>query len=326
MQRQPITMQHPPPRLSLHLASEMPPPLSAPTNQNSEPAFRPRRSPRLNPELDRVCAIKSPPRALALQSQKSIKMAWTYPLSLGYSQCLGAKVEPLSFASVCLEDLRNGDLEYLSTIEQLIDALPKTEDPASHFELLEHITPPGHQRLCHSMRAALWWLLPSDGEFRRASHSLHAEHASRQDHSEIWELYKLAQIDPRQDLTATRTRDNISGFGLSSPALQQPPTKPFSGLPSRPKLTSPYREAREAGRERPGIVYPLLPRSAHRDMRLQVDAALPEATAFDRGTHGVGHCGLQPDRGRTPARNLAATQTTLTPFPQATQESFYGSV
>ena len=75
--------------------------------------------------------------------------------------------------SVCVEDLRNGDLEYLSTIEQLVDALPKTEDPASRFALLGHVTPPGHQRLHHSMRVALWWLLPLDGEFRQASHSLH---------------------------------------------------------------------------------------------------------------------------------------------------------
>ena len=100
-------------------------------------------------------------------------MAQTYPLSLGYNQCLGAKQEPLSFSSVCLEDLRNGDKEYLSTIEQLVDALPKTEDPASHFTLRGHVTPPALQRLRHSMRAALCWLLPSDGEFRRASHSLH---------------------------------------------------------------------------------------------------------------------------------------------------------
>ena len=111
-----------------------------------------------------------------------------------------------------------------------------------------------------------------------------AGHASCQDHSEIWGLYKPAQIDPRQDLTAIRTRDNISGFGLSSSARQQPSTKPFSGLPSRPKLTSPYREAREAGRERPGIVYPLLPHAARPDTRLQVDTALPEAAAFDRGS------------------------------------------
>ena len=73
-------------------------------------------------------------------------------------------------------------------------------------------------------------------------------------------LYKPAQPDPRQDSTATLTRDNISGFGLSSPLLQ-PCTKPFSGLPSRRSMTSPTREAGDAVRERPGIVYPLLPRA-----------------------------------------------------------------
>ena len=85
-------------------------------------------------------------------------------------------------------------------------------------------------------------------------------------------------------MTATHSRDNISGFGLSSPALKQPSTKPFSGLPSRPQLTSPHREAGEAYRERPGIVYPLLPSAAHPDTRLQVEAALPEAAAFERRT------------------------------------------
>ena len=105
--------------------------------------------------------------------------------------------------------------------------------------------------------------------------------ASRQDHSEIWGLYKPAQTHPRQDLTATHSRDNISGFGLSSPALQQPSTKPFSGLPAR-RMTSPHREAGEADRERPGIVYPLLPRAALPDTRLLIDAALPKAAALDR--------------------------------------------
>ena len=64
---------------------------------------------------------------------------------------------------------------------------------------------------------------------------------SCQDHSEFWGLYKTAQTDPSQDLTATHSRVNISGFGLSSPALQQPYTKPFSGLPSRQFMTSPHR-------------------------------------------------------------------------------------
>ena len=69
---------------------------------------------------------------------------------------------------------------------------------------------------------------------------------SCQDHSEFWGLYKPAQTDPNQDSTATLSRVNTSGFGISSPALQQPSTKPFSGLPSRRLMTGPYREAGEA--------------------------------------------------------------------------------
>ena len=95
-------------------------------------------------------------------------------------------------------------------------------------------------------------------------------------------LSAIKHTDPRQDLTATHSRVNISGFGLSSPALQQPSTKPFSGLPSRPHLTSPHREAGETERERPGIVSPLLPRTARPDMRMMIDAALREAAALDR--------------------------------------------
>ena len=100
-------------------------------------------------------------------------MALTYPLSLPYNKCLGAKEDPYSYSSVYLEDLRNGDAEYLSTVQQLVEAIPKTLDPTSRFALRDQITPSGHQRLRHSMRAALWWLLPSDKDFRRAPSSLH---------------------------------------------------------------------------------------------------------------------------------------------------------
>ena len=130
----------------------------------------------------------------------------------------------------------------------------------------------------HSFTSFLLTQLPISATNQNAGPTSH------QDHSEFWALYKPAQSDPRQDLTATHSRDNISGFGLSSPALKQPSTKPFSGLPSRLKLTSPHREAGEAYRERPGIVYPLLPRAARPDTRLQVKAALPEAAAFERQT------------------------------------------
>ena len=46
-------------------------------------------------------------------------------------------------------------------------------DPTSRFALRAQVTPAGHQRLRSSMRAALWWLLPADGDFRRAPHGLH---------------------------------------------------------------------------------------------------------------------------------------------------------
>ena len=128
-------------------------------------------------------------------------------------------------------------------------------------------------------------------------------HASRQDHSEIWGLYKPAQTNPRQDLTATLTRDNISGFGLSSPAPQQPPTKPFSGSPARHLMIDPYREARDAEGERPGIIYLLLPRAARPDTQLQIDAALPEAAALDCRT------------GESPATRTAFGHAPITQTP-----------
>ena len=109
------------------------------------------------------------------------------------------------------------------------------------------------------------------------------ERTSCQDQSENLGLYKPATTDPRQDLTATQPKVNSSGFGLSSPALQQPFTKPFSGLPARQLMTSSYREAGEAVKERPGIVYPLLPRATRPDTRLFIEAAaLPESAALGR--------------------------------------------
>ena len=100
-------------------------------------------------------------------------MARTYPLSLAFNQCLGSKEDPYSFSSVHLEDLHSGETEYLVTVQQLMDAIPKTLDPAFLFALRGQVTPTGHQRLHHSMRAALWWLLPSDGDFRRAPNGIH---------------------------------------------------------------------------------------------------------------------------------------------------------
>ena len=49
-----------------------------------------------------------------------------------------------------------------------------------------------------------------------------SEHSFGLDRCEFSGLYKPAQIDPRQDLTATLSRVNSSGFGLSSLAPKQP--------------------------------------------------------------------------------------------------------
>ena len=157
---------------SSHPTSRKQPPIPAPAKQNSESVFRPRQSARLNPGMDQACAIKSPPGTLAPQSRPPTKMARTYPLSLGYNQCLGAKEDPFSFSSLCLEDLRNGDLEYLVTIEQLVDALQRRRpgiplrSPWPRHPSWPRAALPLHAS-CPLVVAAVGW------EFRRASHALH---------------------------------------------------------------------------------------------------------------------------------------------------------
>ena len=166
------TTASPAPQPATPVEIEMQPPATAPANQQPEADPRPRRSPRLNPEPGRVCAIKGPPGNPPHQSENPSRMAGTYPLLVPYNQCLVARVDPLSFASLRLEDLRNGQSQYLSTMRQLVEALLKTEDPYLRFALRGHIAHPGQKRLRRSMRVAIWWLLPSDGVFRRAYNSL----------------------------------------------------------------------------------------------------------------------------------------------------------
>ena len=100
-------------------------------------------------------------------------MARTYPLSLKYRTCLVCLEDPCSFSSIYLEDLYSGQRTYIHHIQQLVNALPKSSDPTSRFSLRAQVTPPGHQRMRDSLRTALWWLLPADGDFRRAPNGLH---------------------------------------------------------------------------------------------------------------------------------------------------------
>ena len=153
-------------RNSASRAAPPPPTTPGTTNENS----RLRRSARLTPK---ACVIKSRLPPAAPQSHIDITMARTYLLSLAYNQCLGSKEDPYSFSSLYLEDLQTGKKEYLVTIRQLVDALPKAADPTSRLALRGQVTLAGQPRLRHSMRSALWWLLPSDGDFRRASNGFH---------------------------------------------------------------------------------------------------------------------------------------------------------
>ena len=133
-------------------SGQQPPAAPRRANDNSRLGQPLRRSARLTPK---ACAITSPPRPAA-------------PQLLKYGQCLGHKEDPYSFSSLILEDLHSGRKEYLAGIQQLIDALPRSLDPDLRLSLKAQVTSPGQQRLPQSMRAALWWLLPSDGEFQRA--------------------------------------------------------------------------------------------------------------------------------------------------------------
>ena len=100
--------------------------------------------------------------------------------------------------------------------------------------------------------------------------------------SRIPGLYKLAIPDQQQDTPARTFRVKNSGSGTSSPPYLLPYTKPFSGRPSGSSMTGPTREAGEALRPGPGIVYPLLPRAHRPDTSVTVDAALPEPATFQR--------------------------------------------
>ena len=96
------------PMLAAPAENAMPPPAAAPTNQRPELASRPRRSPRLNPEPGHAHAIKSLPENLPHHSSKTSRMARMYPLTVSYNECLGSRATSLSFANLCIVDLRNG--------------------------------------------------------------------------------------------------------------------------------------------------------------------------------------------------------------------------
>ena len=228
------------------------PPSAAPANQRPEPAPPRRRSPRLNPEQGQAHAIlsrpvarqpHSPPRS---RTANLSKMSHVYPLTIGYTEAMGPKENPLSFASLRLVDLRNGQSQYLSTMKQLADALPKTVDPASRFALRGHIARPGQPRLRHSMRAAMWFLLPSDGTFLRDSSSLRYYLAHQGWHAVLqggdvtgrpWEN----RLNWIPDPAPTPSRDH----GKQAEKEEEENRPPTSQPPKIPRKIRPRRRKRE---------------------------------------------------------------------------------
>ena len=180
---QPATSSHP-----------VSPPPSRPTtrssaNQNSAPRPELRSPPtpgranensRLSPPLRRSQRLKTaahcinrPTQATPAHSSHTINMARTYPYSLSYDTCLGPTEDSFSFSSVYIKELHSGQRTYIKHVQQIVDLLPRTLDPSSRYTLRAHVTPPGHQRMRDSLRLALWWFLPRDGDFRRAVDGLH---------------------------------------------------------------------------------------------------------------------------------------------------------
>ena len=140
------------------------------TNENSRTGQPLRRSARLKSSA--MC-INSQPQAAPAHSKRAFTMARTYPYLLPYRTCLGRLEDPCSFSSIYIEDLYSGCKTYVKHIQQIIDILPRTLDPSSRYTLRAQVMPSGHQRMRDSLRTALWWLLPKDGDFRRAADGIH---------------------------------------------------------------------------------------------------------------------------------------------------------
>ena len=217
------------------------PPPSRPTtrssaNQNSAPRAergppaapgRANENSRLNPPLRRSerlkTAINRPAQTPPAHSTHCINMARTYPYSLSYDACLGSTVDPFSFSSVYIEELYSGQRTYIKHVQQIVDLLPRTLDPSSRYTLREHVTPLGHQRMRDSLRLALWWFLPRDGDFRRAADGLH---------------YYLARQGRRVVLRGGNVTSPLHESRLlriHDPHRNQPAPVPASHLPASPK-------------------------------------------------------------------------------------------
>ena len=142
-----------------------------------------------------------------------------------------------------------------------------------------------------------------------------------QERCEFPGLYKPALPDLRQDLTAGPLRVNNSGSSLSSPSHLHPSSKPFSGRPARPYMTCPTREAGGALRERPGIVYQLLPPRHQRHHRSRFARSCCYWTPIP-----AAHCCRYWDHQAAATSAIDQETRFQEALTQAPSQSLYGSV
>ena len=172
---------------------------------------------------------------------------------------------------------------------------------------------------------------PQHPQHPKSTTNQNTERRSRLGHPEIRGEYKPAQHSIREHTQANRHRDTFSGSGLSSPALQQPTHKSFSGSPAGPlQLTDPKREARDPGGSRPGLIFPL-PRAARPDTPGGNRRCPTWSCCLEPGrtaSHGVGHRRGGPSRRDSLSRTLPAAWIALAqaPIPQTAQEPLLWSV
>ena len=234
-----------------------PPAAPARAPENSRPGQPLWRSACLTP---RACAVTSHPQPAA-------------PQLLKYDQCLHHRERPYTFCSLVLEDLHSGHKEYLGDIQQLVDSLPKSLDPFSRLTLKAQVTPPGQKCLPHFMRAALRWLLPSDGEFQ-STPSGTQYYLARQERRVVlrggvikvpflkslinW-IYDPAPPPPRRatlhsrnshvSIPSNRRQNEVSAIATHG-SLPAPP----SSIPSKKCRKRRRRQARRAANRNAGII------------------------------------------------------------------------
>ena len=92
-----LAKPRPPPAAAAPAENSASPSAAAPANQQPQPASRPRRSPRLNPEPGHARTIKSLPGNPPHHSPETTRMARTYLLTVSYNEYLAA--EPLLYRS-----------------------------------------------------------------------------------------------------------------------------------------------------------------------------------------------------------------------------------